>query len=205
MNTKSLSAIAVLVSLILGVMFFSLSCKKDDAGPTAPGGNNPIIYGSGTITTASTVGALNFTGRGAWPIQADTTVMAVYDTAHVGIFLVMGYHRLPLPGYFNAVGFAVYIPGGIAVGTYSHPALDFHAMYNADTLNAEAESYHCEDGTVTVSGVSGTTAWGTYSMVARRGTGQPIQFTGTFNVTFVVGTIPESRSVRRGQLWPSSL
>lgn len=185
MNTKSLSAIAVVVSLIIGVTLLNPGCKKDDSGPTTPSGPT-APYGSGTITTTSSAGSLSFTGTGVYPMQAGPSVAAMYDTSVHVLFLV-AYKQVSGPNY-NYMQFNAHIPAGVDTGTYIHPATfcDFHVMYNADTLNAEVEAYHRVSGTFTISSVSGANVSGTYSFQARKGTGPAIQFTGTFNVMYVL-------------------
>lgn len=204
MNTKSLSAIAVFVSLLIGVAFVNAGCNKDSS-PTIsePAGQ----YGSGTITATSSAGSLSITGTGAWPIQAGSSVLAVYDTSvGSGVFFVYGYQQVSGPNY-NVIVLVAFMPTKVDTGTHSPPwQSQVGVAYNVDTsLHADSLAYAAVSGTIIVSSVSGSNVMGTYSVMARKGTGQAIPFTGTFNVTYVVGVMPEKQPAGRGQLWPSPL
>ncbi len=203
MNTNSFAAASVIVSLILCVTCCDLGCKKDDSGPTGPSGPQ---YGSGTVTAASSAGSFSISGTGVHPMRAGPSVVAVYDTA-VHVFLLEAYERVSGSNY-NFFEFNAHMTAGVDTGTYIHPATfcDFHVMFNGDTANAEAEAYHRVSGTFTVSSVSGANVSGTYSFLAGRGTDQPIQFTGTFNVTYVVREIftASARSVSVQPSWFSA-
>ena len=207
MNTKSLSAIAVVLSLLVGVTLFYVGCKDDDS-PTTPSGPT-TSYGSGTITATSSAGSLSFTGTGAWPIQAGPSVLAVYDTSvGSGVFIVYGYQRVSGPNY-NVIALVVFMPTKVDTGTHYPPSQSLVAVaYNVDTSShSDSLAYAAVSGSITVSSVSGSNVMGTYSVMARKGTGLAIQFTGTFNVMYVVGTMPEdrSRSIYRRASWPSAL
>jgi hypothetical protein len=85
-------------------------------------------------------------------------------------------------------------------GTYLHPGALVAVAYNADTsMSGDTLAYASESGNIVVSSVSGSNASGTYSVMARKGTGQPIQFTGTFNVSYVVGVMPEDSRSKNGR------
>jgi len=202
MSLRQFVALAAFVLLIIGLTLFNLGCKKD-SGPTTPSGNTSSGYGSGTITTTSTVGSLSITGTGVWPLQAGPSVLAVVDTTGAmgaGVLLVLGYQQVSGPNY-NAVAFGALMPTtGAVAGTYSYPdEFGFGAAYNADTSYTDSLEYTAVSGNLVVDSATGSNASGTYSVMARQGLGQPIQFTGTFNVTYVVGGFPElsRRSVSR--------
>lgn len=281
MNTKSLSAMTILVSLIVSFTLFDVGCKKDDnpassgggvglptfsfgtAGqtftipasggaararltggtlpyaitgspnpgvaiaalnhdtltvlPMAPGSTSITIadsqyfhfvtiqlvvtgtpsgdWGSGTVTTTSSAGNLSFTGTGVWPPQAGPSVCAVHDTSYhvMGVFFVFGYQRVSGPNY-NIVELAAVIPpGGVVPGTYTYSQIGVGVAYNTDTTGwVDSLAYQAVSGSIVISSVSGSNASGTYSVMARKGSGLPIQFTGTFNVRYVVGVIPQT-------------
>jgi hypothetical protein len=190
MNIKSLSVVVVLMSFILSVAVLDLGCKKDDS-PTTPSGPG-VSYGSGTITATSSAGPLSITGTGAWPIQAGPSVLAVYDTSlGSGIFFVYGYQRTS-GSHYNIVALGAMMPTRVDTGTYNHPQAFFAAGYNVDTtFHADSLVYQTVSGSITVTSVNGSSALGMYSVMARKGTAPPIQFTGTFNVTYAVGVMPD--------------
>ncbi len=281
MNMKSLSSIAIIVSLIIGVMLLDLGCKKDDS-PTSPGGGgglptfsfgtagqtftipasggaararltggtlpyaitgspNPGVasaalnhdtltvlpmapgstsitiadsqyfhfvtiqlvvtgtpggdWGSGTVTTTSSAGNLSFTGAGVWPPQAGPSVCAVYDTSYhvMGVFWVMGYQRVSGPNYNMVELAAIVPPGGLVAGTYTYSQISMGVAYNVDTTGwVDSLAYQAVSGSIVIGSVSGSNASGSYSVMARKGSGLPIQFTGAFNVRYVVGVIPQT-------------
>jgi hypothetical protein len=127
-------------------------------------------------------------------------VLAVYDTSvGSGVFFVYGYQRVSGPNY-NVLALVAFMSGGVHTGTYSYPQITVAAAFNADTsLHGDSVAYQSASGSITVSSVSGSNALGSYSVMARKGTAPAIQITGTFNVTYVVGTMPgdKSRSVRK--------
>lgn len=155
-----------------------------------PGGD----WGSGTVTTTSSAGNLSFTGTGMMPPQAGPSVCAVYDTSfHVmGVFYVLGYQRVSGPNYNMVELGAIIPPGGVVAGTYTYSQIAVGVAYNVDTTGwVDSLAYQAVSGSIVISSVSGSNASGTYSVLARKGSGQPIQFTGTFNVRYVVRVMSE--------------
>jgi hypothetical protein len=152
-------------------------------------------WGSGTVTTASSPGNLSFTGTGVWPPQAGPSVCALYDTSYhvMGAFFVFGYQRVSGPNY-NVVELAAVVPlGGLVAGTYTYSQIAVAVAYNIDTTGwVDSLAYRAVSGSIVIGSVSGSNATGTYSVMARKGSGLPIQFTGTFNVRYVVGVIPQT-------------
>lgn len=187
----------MVVLLIFGLMLLTPGCKDDDS-TTTPTGPGPQ-YGSGTITAASSAGSLSITGTGAWPVQAGPSVLAVYDTSlGSGVFFVYAYQRVSGSNY-NIIALVAFMPSKVDTGTHHPPFQSLVAVaYNADTsLHSDTLAYAAVSGSIIVSSVSGSNVMGTYSVMARKGTGQAIPFTGTFNVTYVVGVMPDRDSVRR--------
>ncbi len=164
---------------------------------TSGSGSN---YGSGTVTATSSAGNLSITGIGVWPPQVGPSVIAMHDTS-VRAFFVYGYQRVSGPNY-NIVAIAALLPSGFVAATYTQIAVG--VAFNVDTTSrADSLVYQSVSGSVTVSSVSGSNAVGTYSVMARKGSAQPIQFTGTFNVAYAVGVMPDW-SERRVVSWSSS-
>lgn len=154
---------------------------------TVSGGGGSL--GSGTVTAASTAGNLNLTGTGVWPAGAGPSVIGVYDTLTYQ-FVILGYQQVS-GSHYNYVLLGMLTPGGPAVGTYAIGQSGYFLVgYNADTSDADTIAYTGTSGSVVVSSVSGTNAQGTYSGQAVNGSGQPIQMSGTFNVTFTRGRSP---------------
>lgn len=202
------STIGWVVLAGIALMLLASGCKKDDSSPTTTPPVNKVSYGSGTVTAASTAGSLTFTGTGVYPFQAGPSVLAVYDTSILsGMFFVYGYQQVS-GSHYNVAALGWLTPGRVDTGTFTHPTIFVAAAYNADTtLQADSLVYQSVSGTITVISVNGSNAWGTYSVMARKGSAQPIQFTGTFNVTYVVGTMPgrSDRSVYGRASWPPEL
>ena len=195
MNIKTFATLGVFASLVVGISLLDSGCKKDE-NPTSPAANT-APYGSGTITTSSTVGPLSITGTGVWPFGTGPSVIAMYDTT-VHAFIVYGYQQVSGPRY-NIIALVAFMPEP-DTGTYPHPGVLVAVAYNADTsMSGDTLAYASESGSIVVSSVSGSNASGTYSVMARKGTGQPIQFTGTFNVTYMVGVMPEDSRSKSGR------
>lgn len=154
---------------------------------TGSGGGN---FGWGTVTTTSSAGNLNISGTGVWPPQAGPSVIAMYDTT-VHVFMVYGYVRVTGPNY-NILAVGGIMPAGVVPGTYNHPQISFGAVYDADTLGqTDSLAYQSVSGSVTVSSIDGRGVVGTYSVMARKGSAQAIPFTGTFDVVYAVGVLPD--------------
>ena len=195
MNSKQISVLVTSTVLIIGFALFDLGCKKDESPTNAVANNAP--YGSGTITATSTAGPLSITGTGVWPLGTGPSVLAMYDTT-IHAFIVYGYQQVSGPRY-NVIALLVFMSEP-QTGTYPHPGVLVAVAYNADSsMQGDTLAYGSESGSIVVSSVSGSNASGTYSVMARKGTGQPIQFTGTFNVTYVVGVMPEDSRRKIGR------
>jgi hypothetical protein len=172
-------------------------------------GSSSTNYGSGTVTTTSSAGSLSISGTGVWPIQAGPSVIAMYDTSFfMHPFFVEGYQRVSGSNY-NVVEVLAFMQTRVDTGTYHLDTLHtqgfFVAAYNMDTTShSDTVFYQSVSGSIRVSSVSGFNVAGTYSVMARKGTHQPIQFTGMFNVTYAVGTLSGggNRAVLRRELWP---
>ncbi len=200
MKNLPFSLTAKLMLCGLCVMLLGPGCKKDDS-PTTPQGPT-VSYGSGTVTATSSAGALSITGAGVWPVGPGPSVIAMYDTT-VHAFFVYGYQQVS-GSHYNVVAVVAFMPEP-DTGTYRHPNMVVAVAYNADTtLHGDTLAYGSQSGSITMNSVSGSSASGTYSVMARKGTGPAIQFTGTFNVTYVVGVMPERSPAvfRRASLPP---
>jgi hypothetical protein len=108
------------------------------------------------------------------------------------VFHVVGYQRVSGSNY-NAVELAAIVPpGGLVAGTYTYGQIAVAVGYNIDTTGwIDSLAYQAVSGSIVIGSVSGSNASGTYSVMAKKGSGAPIQFTGTFNVWYVVRTIPQ--------------
>lgn len=157
-------------------------------GITVTGGTTGNL-GSGTVTVNSTVGNRSYTGAGVFPIGAGPSVIAVYDTvSHVMVML--GYRQISGSHYDYAL-LSIFMPQGVAAGTYGGDTVGFEAGYNIDTTHTDSTSYRGVSGTITVSTVSGNNVSGTYSGQATQlVSGTTANFSGTFNVTYVRGIEP---------------
>jgi len=166
-------------------------------------GSSSSNYGSGTVTASSLAGNLSISGTGVWPVQAGPSVVAVYDTSSIEHYLLVeGYQRVS-GSYYNMVALVTFMQSRVDTGTYlvdtQSPQGFFAAAYNADTTSqADSVLYQSVSGSIRVSSVSGFNVAGTYAVTARKGSGQLIQFTGMFNVTYAVGHLPHgNRAVLR--------
>jgi len=191
------------VIFIISLTLINLGCKKDEDNPASPPGSTTTSYGSGTVTTTSSAGSFSITGTGVFPLQANPSVLAVYDTTGAGAMgvggalQVFGYQQVSGPNFNVLVLFVIMPTAGVVAGTYSYPnSFGFGAAYNADTTLFETDtaSYAPVSGSLVVNPVTGSNASGTYSVMARKGTGPLIQFTGTFNVAYVHGVFPDTFS-----------
>ena len=191
------------VLLIIGLALFNVSCKKDENNPANPSGTNPSPYGSGTVTLSSSAGSFNISGTGVWPIQSGPSVLAMFDTTGAGAFgiggglIIAGYQQVSGPNYNAFAIAAVMPPAGVVAGTYSFPnEFGFGAFFNTDTSLFETDSaqYVTVSGSLTISSSSSSSATGTISVMAQKGSGPVIPITGTFTVSYVIGVFPDSLS-----------
>jgi len=167
---------------------FNVSVVRGRSPIMIEGINTTPQYGSGTMTTNSSAGPLSFAGQGVWPPGAGPSVVAVYDTiAHE--LVVLGYQRVSGPHYnFELV--AVSLPSGVTAGTYPvTTTTGFQVGYNADTSSSN-NSYESVSGNIIIGSVNAGTASGSFSGQASLGGGTPIQFAGTFSVTYARGISP---------------
>jgi hypothetical protein len=149
------------------------------------GGN----FGSGTVTVNSTVGNRSYTGTGVFPIGAGPSVIAIYDTSLHALFM-LGYRQVSGRNYDYAL-LSIYMPQGVATGTYGGDTVGFEAGYNIDTTHTDSLAYSGVSGTITVSSVSGNNVSGSYAGQATQlSSGSTAGFSGTFNVTYARGVQP---------------